>query len=236
MKHSTYIDLLAMIGIEDAHPGGFELTKQLISVLPISKTTKVLEVGCGSGKTLAYLYKKTSCSLSAIEINDIMISKASKRFWSENIPVTLVKGNVEQIPFPNSNFDMIISESVTVFTKIELSLREYIRVLKKNGIFTAIEMTIEQNLDAKAQEEIVNVYGIDKLLTEFEWINVLNKNGFKNVSIIGGTTIKNTTPSFVPPSKLNKLNRNLQKKLFEHQKIIQKYNDVLGYRIFVCEK
>lgn len=232
----NYIDLLAMLGIEDAHPGGFQLTKQVLSLLSISPNTQVLEVGCGHGKTAIYLKKVYDCQVSAIEINNQMLLGVENKCKLENVQIQLKKGLAEQIPFTSNLFDIVLSESVTAFTNIDSSLKEYVRVLKNNGIFIAIEMTVERVLSQIEQFEIMRVYGVKKILLEEEWKDYLYRSGFADVQIIGGTTIMNTTSAVIPPMSIHKLSNQLQKLFFEHQRILQKYRNILGYRVFLCKK
>ncbi|KFL81980.1 hypothetical protein TU69_02085 [Bacillus cereus] len=76
MKRNTYIDFLAYYGIGSAHPGGFTLTKQLLAQLPLRQGANVLEIGCGTGKTAAYMAKNFGYKVTAVEKNEIMIQKA----------------------------------------------------------------------------------------------------------------------------------------------------------------
>lgn len=232
----TYIDLLAQLEVEDAHPGGFELTKKVISSLPISHKTKLLEVGCGMGKTALHIYRLYRNEITVMDMNDSMIQKAKNSFQAENVPIKIFKGNAENIPFPNNSFDMILSESVTSFTNVNKSISEYTRILKDSGIFIAIEMSVERVLHQYEEVEIKNVYGVKQIFTESKWIEVLKNDGFRSIQILGGSTIAQTNVSQIHPQKFQNLSNDLQNTFFEHQKIINKYKNILGYRILLCRK
>lgn len=232
----SYIDLLAILGIEDAHPGGFELTKYILTFLPLYQNSKVLEIGCGTGKTAIYLNNNYSCNITVVEVNDKMIQLAKKNFENMNVPIQLIKANAEKLPFATSKFEIILSESATAFTNVKLSLKEYVRVLKKNGVFVCIEMTSEEKLNQSEQIEIMGVYGVKQVLTEFEWIDELKRSGFNRIQLMGGNAITYTKHSQIPPNKFHNLSNEFQKKFLEHQKIVFKYRNILGYRIFYCMK
>lgn len=234
--NKTYIDLLAMLGIEDAHPGGFVLTKQILPSLGITPYTNILEVGCGSGKTASYLYNTFHCPVTAIDMNENMLKNAKKRFSEEALPISLFLADAEQLPFPPHSFDLVISESVTAFTKVEKSLREYVKVLKGSGALVAIEITAERPLSSEEQSDIQKLYGIEKIFTEQEWEYHFKNSGFQRISMLGRGTLKEAMSASFFPLNLYKLPREQLEIFYHHQNIIYQYQSILGYRIFLCRK
>ncbi len=236
MGKFNYFDLIATLGIEDAHPGGFDLTKEMLKFLPFTSNSSVLEVGCGSGKTAQYLYEKYKCSIDTIDINDRMLINAKKRFNKKKIPINLFQASAEKLPFQENVYDFIISESVTSFTNVDKSLSEYARVLKEGGYLLAIEMTTEKPLTLREQKDIHDVYEISKTRTVKEWENSLVRAGFGEYKIIRGETIVNTTTKPMASLPFDKLPPEGIELLHKFQKLILRYKDVLGYRVFLCKK
>lgn len=234
MGKFSYIDLIATLGIEDAHPGGFELTKEMLKFLPLSSDSNVLEVGCGSGKTAFHIYEKYKCSISTIDINNQMLINAKKRFNRKKVPINLFQASAEQLPFGDNSYDIIISESVTSFTNVDQSLSEYVRVLNEDGYLLAIEMTTERPLTYKEQKEIHDVYGISKTRTVKEWERSFLKAGFKDYRIIRGETIINTSTKSTSDLPFHKLPPEGIELLHNFQQLLLRYKDVLGYRVFLC--
>jgi len=236
MTNFTYIDLLALLEIEDAHPGGFELTKQLFHNLPLSSKSKILEVGCGSGKTASYLYHQFRSDITAIDINEKMLQKAKQRFNNEQVPIKLNAASAENLPFQNKSFDVVISESVTSFTNVKKSLSEYIRVLNDNGFILAIEMTSERLLLNNEQKDIESVYGITQTYTENEWMTFIKNAGFKKVKVIAGNTIANVSSGSSSIPMFHQLPSSILSLYYKHQEILYRYANTLGYRVFLCRK
>jgi len=236
MGKFNYIDLIATLGIEDAHPGGFDLTKEMMKFLPITSNSSVLEVGCGTGKTAQYLYEEYQCSIDTIDMNDRMLINAKKRFNKKKIPINIFQASAEKLPFQENAYDFIISESVTSFTNVNKSLSEYARVLKKGGYLLAIEMTTEKPLTLREQRDIQDVYGISKTRTVKEWEHSLIKAGFGEYKIIRGETIVNTTTKPMASLPFDKLPAEGIELLHKFQKLILRYKDILGYRVFLCRK
>ena len=93
------------------------------------KNKKILEIGCGKGKTINdFINKKNDCY--ATDISDYSFRFLNKRikFFKNNI-------DEEKLPFVDNYFDVIYSKSVIEhLNNIENFFFECKRVLKKNGI------------------------------------------------------------------------------------------------------
>jgi len=236
MGSLTYFDFLAKFGVGGAHPGGILLTKDLLANEHISIGATILDAGCGTGQTAAYLSQEYKANVTGLEINPIMIDKAKHRFQSLQIPIQLIQGSVENVPLADKIFDFVLSESVLAFVNKPKALNEFYRVLKKGGRLIANEMTINEKLSAQEEQEIMEFYNLDSLLLEEDWKNRLTEAGFQEIEIkkekialSGG----NHAPEF-------NFSSNFEPELFEifnhHAHLLLKYSDVLSYRIIHCTK
>ncbi len=238
----NYLDLLSQLGIDSAHPGGFLLSKKVLLSLPINSKSRILDVGCGTGKTAAYIKKKYHCQVFAIDSSPVMIKKAKERFKKEQVNITVYKGTSEYMPFQNNTFDLILAESTTIFTDIKKTLSEYARILKKDGLLIDIDMTAQTSLKSWEYNEIISYYGLSMIPTEQEWIKKFNEAGFDSVRIMyGGSVFSAIFQNMIPNrnQKLlssKKLNAALQDLWLDHQRLTLKYGHVLGYRVFIATK
>jgi SAM-dependent methyltransferase len=232
----TYFDFLAKFGVGGAHPGGIPLTKNILSCEKITNKSRILDAGCGTGQTAAYLYQHYLARVDGVEINPIMIEKAKRRFQSLNLPINLIQGSVEKLPFKDNTFDFILSESVLAFVDKPAAIREFFRVLKKGGRLIANEMTINSKLSPIEESEIMQFYALDSLLLEEDWRNLLEKEGFEDI------VIKTEKIDIIHGSHTTEFNfsNNFEPELFqilnEHGNIVLKYQDILSYRIIRCSK
>lgn len=241
MTRYSYEDLLALMGVGEAHPGGMAMTKEILSSILINGDTEVLEVGCGTGKTTSYLARSRGCKMTALEKNPVMLQRASERFARDRVDVKLVQGCAEGLPFEDASFDLVIVESVTVFTNISHALKEYKRVLRPGGFIIDMEMTAEVPLQPRLLQEFNSVYGVEKVPVQQEWFNLFESAGFSKVSVIKGGTVA-SLPANQPtadgmaeiyPSPL--LHSQLFNIYTRHLYLQTYYANVIGYRVYLAQ-
>ena len=232
----TYLDCLASFGVGGAHPGGLQLTKSILSREYIDQEKSILDVGCGTGQTSAYIAEKYRCSVTSLDSNNTMLEKAKQRFLSLNLSINVMYGSVENLPFSDGLFDFILSESVTSFTDVSLTIQEFKRVLKPNGVLLAIEMVLEDSLSEEELKTIVDFYGVSKLLTESEWDNLFKKAGFKQISV--EKFKQQFDENDIDTASDFLLSEKIDDKLLEifekHEHLTTTYKDKLSFCIFRC--
>lgn len=232
----TYLDCLALFGIGGAHPGGLQLTKEILSGEKIKEKTIILDVGCGTGQTSAYMAEKYKCKITGLDNNEMMLEKAKKRFQFRNLPIETRLGSVESLPFGEKSFDMILSESVATFTDVSKTLPEFRRVLKPNGVLLAIEMVLEESLPEEELTSITEFYGVPRILTESEWNSFFQKAHFQQISIdkfnlqFEEPEIENATDFSIS----DQLDDRVYDILDQHEQLTKRYQNVLGFRVFRC--
>lgn len=232
IPNSNYLDFLSKFGIGGAHPGGLELTKEIIKQEKISSTSHLLDVGCGTGQTAAYLAEYYGANVVGIDYNPLMVKKAKKRMQNNHLPVVILEGSVEQMPLPEQKFDLILSESVLSFVDVSKALKEIYRLLKNGGRFIAIELTIPKKINKEIKQEIQQFYGFNAFFTKKDWVSCLNKVGFHNIHIQKNNSI-HSEPEFhysrnIGPEHDEIMNR--------HYDLHIKFKEILDYRIYSCTK
>lgn len=83
MKSSKYLNFLSQFGVGGAHPGGLSLTMDVLRKEQINESSYVLDVGCGTGQTAAYLASRFGAKVTGIDIHPLMVEKAKKE-WKRN--------------------------------------------------------------------------------------------------------------------------------------------------------
>lgn len=236
MKKYTYLDCLAFYGIGGAHPGGLQLTKHVLSTEDVDESKSVLDAGCGTGQTSAHIMKQYLCNVTSLDSNQIMLNKARERFKSLNLPIQLKHGSTEHLPFEEELFDFVLSESVIAFTDIQLTISEFNRVLKPDGVLLAIEVVLEKSISDDKLQSILQFYGFSQLLTENEWVTYFQKFGFKHITAeeVEEQFDQNDVENAADFSLSENIDDQLPDILEKHEQLTVEYKDVLGYRTFRC--
>lgn len=234
--HYSYFDCLVALGVGGAHPGGLKLTKSILAREDIDPDKSILDVGCGTGQTAAYLAEKYRCSVTCLDNNQTMLEKAKRRFSALGLAINVIYGSAENLPFRDQLFDFILSESVLLFTEVSLSIPELRRVLKPNGVLLAIEMVLEDFLAEQELKPIVDFYGIPRLFTVSEWHDLFRKAGFKQISVEKFTPqFDQADPDSAPDFSLSEtIDNKIPAILAQHEHIITTYKNKLGFCIFRC--
>ena len=94
----------------------------------ILKNSRVLDVGCGDGELIGFLFKNITQDIRGIEISKTNVQKCISK------GLTVIEGDAEKdlFQFPDSSFDFVIlSQTLQAFLKPEKVLDELLRVGKK---------------------------------------------------------------------------------------------------------
>ncbi|TSB47096.1 class I SAM-dependent methyltransferase [Alkalicoccobacillus porphyridii] len=236
----SYTDVLAEFGVGSAHPGGFLLTKELLSTLPIKKENRILDCGCGTGQTASYLSSTFHCDVTAIDAHPVMIEKARNRFNAEDQSTRLIKASIEAMPLPDLTFDILISESAAVFTDLGRTLREYARVLKPEGTLLLNEMVLLEPLKEEEELKIKDMYGVNELLYTDEWLKRLSEVGFSTIHSCLASPVSSLLDQqqdrgndFFPSDEINP---HFHELLAKHQQLSRTFASKLGFLLVIAER
>jgi ubiquinone/menaquinone biosynthesis C-methylase UbiE len=182
----SYFGLQAYWGATK-HMGGLKATKELIESCHIKKDTYVLDVGCGVGVTSCYLAKNYGCKVVGVDISEMMIYRANERRKREHVEdrVEFRVADVQNLPFENDIFDVVISESVITFVKDkQRAVNECVRVTKPGGYIGLNEETWMKMPPQEIVEYYYRTWDIKaETLTSDNWKELLRKSGLKDIVV-----------------------------------------------------
>ena len=94
----------------------------------IEETSRVLDVGCGDGELMKYLFENKNVNIRGLEIS----KKSVQNCLSKGL--TVIEGNAENdlVQFPENSFDyVVLSQTLQAFINTEKVVNELLRVGKK---------------------------------------------------------------------------------------------------------
>jgi ubiquinone/menaquinone biosynthesis C-methylase UbiE len=129
------------------HLGGQDATRMLLDACQVGATSRVLDVGCGSGNTACLIAEQYGSPVHGIDLSEVMIAKAEERARRRGLldRVEFQVADVFRLPFEDDAFDVAIVESVLIplpGDKKE-ALAEMIRVVRPGGRIGANETTVD---------------------------------------------------------------------------------------------
>lgn len=154
----------------------------------IKKGDHVLDLGSGAGNDcfVARAIIGDTGKVTGLDITEPMIRKArenSKKLGFRN--VEFVNGDIEEMPFDEKTFDVVISNCVLNLVPDKAkAFSEIYRVLKPGGHFCVSDVVIKGLLPEKLREDAELYVGCVSGATELdEYIGTIKQNGFRNILI-----------------------------------------------------
>jgi hypothetical protein len=129
-------DFLALSGKTVIGPGGSLGTRRLLVELDIKPHHKVLEIGTGPGATTFTLARDVGAHVTGVDTSEYMIEQVRKRAVDLGVTDKCTFVHLEdpnRLPFPDSSFDVVLTESVAMHTDTDRMFTEVLRVLKPGG-------------------------------------------------------------------------------------------------------
>jgi len=107
--------------------------EEFIGRLTLRPGTRLLDVACGSGN-LAIAAARTGAVVTGVDIAPNLLEQARARAESEGRPVQFDEGDAEELPYPDSSFDVVVSMFGAMFApRPQLAAAELLRVCRRGG-------------------------------------------------------------------------------------------------------
>jgi len=130
------------------------------SLGPIHPGEAVLDVGCGAGvdSLVAAHLVGPAGRVIGVDVTAEMIAKARSNLERLDLPqVSFQVGEAESLPFPDNDFDLVISNGVLNLTlNKEQALEEAFRVLKPGGRFMVADQVLVAELPPELAGKVEN--------------------------------------------------------------------------------
>jgi ubiquinone/menaquinone biosynthesis C-methylase UbiE len=152
--------------------------EKLLQMVDIKENQSYLEVGCGNGSVCKYIAEKYPWSVTGVDVDPKQIQIAQES--SRDVPnIRFVEADATNIPFPDNNFDIVLSFGTTHHIHDwPKALSEIKRVLKPEGYFIYYDLVYPRLLAGLAKL-LMRSYGI---VTMPELNSFIVANGYREVS------------------------------------------------------
>lgn len=129
---------------EDFHTLGRIATSQLADLAEVTNNDHVLDAGSGIGGTARFLAEQFGCTVTAIDLTDEYCDTARwlNRLVGLDDRITVRQGDVTELPFANTSFQVVISQHVQMNVADKTRLYEQARrVLVPGGRLAIWDIT-----------------------------------------------------------------------------------------------
>jgi ubiquinone/menaquinone biosynthesis C-methylase UbiE len=171
---------------------GLWASEQYVFQKYLQKSDKILDIGCGTGRTTFPLYLLGYQNIIGIDLTPEMIAEAQKLNKHFNTDIVFEVGDARQLQFEDAEFDIVIFSfnglmSIPCFGDRNLAVQNIHRVLKVDGtfIFTTHDRDKEPQFLSfwKEEEERWNMRQQNPALFEFGDLITSSKNEEREIFI-----------------------------------------------------
>ncbi len=114
--------------------------KKVVKIVAKNNSKNILDIATGTGDLAINLAKIKTAKITGLDISKGMLDIAKAKVKKKNLPIELILGDSENLPFADATFDAItVGYGVRNFENLDKGLKEIYRVLKPNGIFVVLE-------------------------------------------------------------------------------------------------
>ncbi len=148
---------------------GVSLQKKTLGQLNAKDGESILDVGCGTG-TFVILAKNAllKSKIVGLDPDESVLKIAKKKAKINKLNVKFVKSGAENLPFPDSSFNHVVSSLAFHHMPLEVkkkALSEINRVLKPKGTFLLVDIGKPKNSFWQV------IYGIESLIEVREYLS-----------------------------------------------------------------
>ena len=106
---------------------------RLVNYAAIAPGMRVLDVACGTG-VVAITAARLGAIVTGLDLTPQLLERAKENARLAQAQIEWQEGDVEKLPFPDSQFDAVLSQFGHIFApRPEVAIAEMLRVLKPGG-------------------------------------------------------------------------------------------------------
>lgn len=178
--------VLARAGKRVLHPGGLELTRQMLDVLAIGPQDRVVEFAPGLGVTARMILRKHPLAYWGVERDPAAAGQLRRRFRGASTQIVL--GLAEESGLPDASASVVYGEALLSMQNQQQKNRivaEACRLLAAGGRYGIHELCLRpDDISDDVRHEIQTAMSKEihvgvQPLSRNQWIRLLEQNGLK---------------------------------------------------------
>ena len=169
---------------EEFRSAGIRLNELMVQYAGIDASSHVLDVGCGNGTNVVWVFRNTGAKATGIDLSGVRIANAVASLEHEPdlaAKVAFEKASATDLPFEDGTFTHVWSQATIyhVPDKVKV-LEEAYRVLKPGGQFIFDDLTKPtSNISESAREFVYDRLLFDTDFSFYSYMDALVKVGFR---------------------------------------------------------
>jgi SAM-dependent methyltransferase len=180
---------LAVLGKRVIHPGGRRSTEELFSLAALQPGQRVLDVGCGVGTSAIQMARRFGAAVTALDISPIMLDRARSNVRKAKLEgrVQVEDGDILSLRKPDSSFDRVVAEAVTMFVDRPRAAAELVRVCRPGGMVLATEFLWRKPPPEEARELFLGQLCPGMRLDDLDgWVTIYARSGLEGIQVRTG--------------------------------------------------
>jgi cyclopropane fatty-acyl-phospholipid synthase-like methyltransferase/short-subunit dehydrogenase len=172
------------------------LIKNASSVVPITKTSTILDIGCGTGRTIVQICLKYNCHGVGLDLSDeqikdaksylnqINLYRSKKKLSKVNVKFIRASGSdLDKTLNKNQQFTHIISQdAILLVTNKKRLFQNIYKFLAPGGVFAVVDFLSESTTNKRTESEENLIYKLvnwNKSLSFSTYNKIIEKVGLK---------------------------------------------------------
>jgi SAM-dependent methyltransferase len=129
-------------GLPRQGPGSDATTRHLLSLAgPIPDRPRVLDLGCGPGRSALLLAAEAGAEVTAVDLHEPFLDELRAASEARGLShlIRPVNGDMGELPYPDGSFDLVWAEGSAYSIGFDTALRDWRRLLAPGGALVLTE-------------------------------------------------------------------------------------------------